>query len=147
MRNYVKEMEAITRKKKSLCSGFLLGISFFVAYSITILTDHTFLSIFCLILSMAFTLPASSLATYTEEESGIITDLESARELIEIIEGESEKFNDRKANALVSFFHSRKNEMGWREVADILEDYDYDEDSLWNDVEKKCERKRLWEKQ
>ena len=144
MRNYVKEMEAITRKKKSLCSGFLLGISFFVAYSITILTNHTFLSIFCLILSMAFTLPASSLATYTEEESGIITDLESARELIE---SKGEKSNDRKVNALVSLFRSRKKEMGWREVHEILRDYDYDKDDLWQDAEKKYERKRLWEKQ
>lgn len=133
-------MEAISRKKKSFYSGFLLGISFFVAYSITILTEHTFLSIFCLISSMAFTLLASSLAAYTEEESGIITDLESARE---VIESKGEKSNDRKVNALVSLFRSRKNEMGWREVSDILEDYEYDEACLWQDAE----RKRLWEKQ
>lgn len=70
--------------------------------------------------------------------------MESARELIE---SKGEKSNDRKVNALVSLFRSRKKEMGWREVHEILRDYDYDKDDLWQDAEKKYERKRLWEKQ
>lgn len=78
-----------------------------------------------------------------KKEKSIITDVESARELIEIIESKGDTYDDRKVNALVSFFRSRKNEMGWHKVIDILVNYDYDEASLWNDVE----RKRLWEKQ
>lgn len=140
-------METITRKKKSFFLNFLLGILFFVVYSSIILTEHTLLYDICFISSMASILLVSSLKTYTEEEGDIITDFESARELIESIEGESEKFNDRKANALVSLFRSRKNEMGWRKVSDILEDYDYDEAILWNDVARIHERKRQWEKQ
>ena len=139
-------METITRKKKSFFLSFLLGILFFVVYSSIILTGHTFLRDICFISSMASILLASSLATYAGEGRRIIKDVESARELIESIEGESEKFNDRKANALVSLFRSRKNEVGWHKVIDILDSYDYDEDTLWQNEAKKYERKRLWEK-
>lgn len=82
-------------------------------------------------------------ATYAKEEKSIITDVESARELIE---SKGEDFDDRKVNALVSLFRSRKKDMGWKEVFEILRDYDYDEDILWQVEEKKYERKRLWEK-
>lgn len=141
MRNYVKEMETIKRKKESLFLGFLLGILFFVVYSGIILTGHTFLRDICFISSMASILLA---ATYAKEEKSIITDVESARELIE---SKGEDFDDRKVNALVSLFRSRKKDMGWKEVFEILRDYDYDEDILWQVEEKKYERKRLWEKQ
>lgn len=139
-------MEAISRKKETSFLRFLSGILFFIVYSGIILTEHTFLRDICVISCLASILLVSSLKAYAEEEGGIITDLESARELIEIIEGEGEKSNDRKANALVSLFRSRKKEMGWREVREILRDYDYDKDDLWQDAEKKSERKRLWEK-
>ena len=141
MRNYVKEMETIKRKKESLFLGFLLGILFFVVYSGIILTGHTFLRDICFISSMASILLA---ATYAKEEKSIITDVESARKLIE---SKGEDFDDRKVNALVSLFRSRKKDMGWKEVFEILRDYDYDEDILWQVEEKKYERKRLWEKQ
>lgn len=141
MRNYVKEMETIKRKKESLFLGFLLGILFFAVYSGIILTGHTFLRDICFISGMASILLA---ATYTKEEKSIITDVESARELIE---SKGEDFDDRKVNALVSLFRSRKKDMGWKEVFEILRDYDYDEDILWQVEEKKYERKRLWEKQ
>lgn len=143
----MKEIETISRKKESFFLNFLSGILFFVVYSGIILREHTFLRDICVISCLTSILLVSSLKAYTEEEGGIITDLENARELIESIEGESEKFNDRKANALVSLFRSRKNEMGWRKVSDILEDYDYDEAILWNDVARIHERKRQWEKQ
>ena len=140
MRNYVKEMEDIRRKKETFFLGFLSGVLFFIVYSGIILTEHTFLHDICLVSSMTSILLA---ATYAKKEKSIITDVESARELIEIIESKGDNYDDRKVNALVSFFRSRKNEMGWHKVIDILDNYDYDEASLWNDVE----RKRLWEKQ
>lgn len=143
----MKEAENISKKRNLFFLGFLLGISFFLVYSGIILTEHTFLRDICCISSLASILLVSSLKAYTEEEGGIITDSENARELIESIEGESEKFNDRKANALVSLFRSRKKEMGWHKVIDILDSYDYDEDTLWQNEAKKYERKRLWEKQ
>ena len=133
MRNYVKEMETIKRKKESLFLGFLLGILFFAVYSGIILTRHTFLRDICFISGMASILLS---ATYAK-------DVESARELIE---SKGEDFDDRKVNALVSLFRSRKKDMGWKEVFEILRDYDYDEDILWQVEEKKYERKRLWEK-
>lgn len=139
-------METITRKKKSFFLSFLLGILFFVVYSSIILTGHTFLRDICFISSMASILLASSLATYAGEGRRIIKEVESARELIEITGSEGEKYNDREVNALVSLFRSRKKEMGWKEVLDILDNYDYDE-NLWQEVEKKNERKRLWENQ
>lgn len=145
MRNYVKEMEAIRRKKDSFFSGFsyLLGILFFVAYSSIILRDHAILFSICLFSTLAFLMLASSLTTYTEEESFIITDVKDARRLIE---WKGDEFSDRKVNELVSLFRSRKKEMGWKGVIEILRDYDYWEDDLWKDAASIHERKRLWEK-
>ena len=135
-------MEAIRRKKDSFFSGFsyLLGILFFATYSIIILRVHAILSGICLFSTLVFIMLASSLTAYTGEESFIITDVKDARRLIE---WKGDELSDRKVNDLVSLFRSRKNEMGWHKVIDILDNYDYDEASLWNDVE----RKRLWEKQ
>ena len=145
MRNYVKEMETIRRKKDSFISGFsyLLGILFFVAYSSIILRDHAILFSICLFSTLAFLMLASSLTTYTEEESFIITDVKDARRLIE---WKGDEFSDRKVNELVSLFRSRKKEMGWKGVIEILRDYDYWEDDLWKDAASIHERKRLWEK-
>lgn len=134
-------METIKRKKESLFLGFLLGILFFAVYSGIILTGHTFLRDICFISGMASILLA---ATYAKKEKSIITDVESARELIE---SKGEDFDNRKVNALVSLFRSRKKEMGWHKVIDILDSYDYDEGTLWQNEAKKYERKRLWENQ
>ena len=142
----MKEMETIRRKKDSFFSGFsyLLGILFFVAYSSIILRDHAILFSICLFSTLAFLMLASSLTTYTEEESFIITDVKDARRLIE---WKGDEFSDRKVNELVSLFRSRKKEMGWKGVIEILRDYDYWEDDLWKDAASIHERKRLWEKQ
>lgn len=86
---------------------------------------------------------ASSLTTYTEEESFIITDVKDARRLIE---WKGDELSDRKVNELVSLFRSRKKEMGWKGVIGILRNYDYWEDDLWKDAASIHERKRLWEK-
>lgn len=141
----MKEMEKIRRKKDSFFSGFsyLLGILFFVAYSSIILRDHAILFSICLFSTLAFLMLASSLTTYTEEESFIITDVKDARRLIE---WKGDEFSDRKVNELVSLFRSRKKEMGWKGVIEILRDYDYWEDDLWKDAASIHERKRLWEK-
>ena len=141
----MKEMETIRRKKDSVFAGFsyLLGILFFVAYSSIILRDHAILFSICLFSTLAFLMLASSLTTYTEEESFIITDVKDARRLIE---WKGDEFSDRKVNELVSLFRSRKKEMGWKGVIEILRDYDYWEDDLWKDAASIHERKRLWEK-
>ena len=120
MRNYVKEIETASRKKESFFLNFLFGILFFIVYSGIILTEHTFLRDICVISCLASILLVSSLKAYIKEEGDIITNLESARELVEIIESKGEASDDGKVNALVLLFRSRKNEMGWREVADIL---------------------------
>lgn len=133
-------MEAIKRKKESLFLGFLFGILFFVVYSGIILTGHTFLRDICFVSSMAFILLVT---TYAKEEKSIITDVESARELIE---SKGDDFDDRKVNDLVSLFRSRKKEMGWKGVIEISRDYDYWGDDLWQDAASIRERKRLWEK-
>jgi len=92
---------------------------------------------------MASILLASSLATYAGEGRCIIKDVESA---MLVIEWSGDEPCSGKANALVSLFRSRKREMGWRKVTDILIDYDYWEDDLWKDAARIRERKRLWEK-
>ena len=142
--------EDIRIKKDSFFSGFsyIYGIFFYIGYTMTILTEHMLLrGILCLISVPVYLILAPSLEAYTEEEKSIITDVESARELIEITGSEGEKYNDREVNALVSLFRSRKKEMGWHKVIDILDSYDYDEDTLWQNEAKKYERKRLWENQ
>lgn len=134
----MKEIETIRRKKETFFLNFLLGILFFIVYSGIILTDYTFLRDICFIMSLVSILLA---ATYRKkEERDIIKDVEGA---MLVIEWSGEEPSGSKVNALVSFFRSRKNEMGWHKVIDILDNYDYDEASLWNDVE----RKRLREKQ
>lgn len=139
-------MEAIRRKKDSFFSGFsyLLGILFFVTYSIIILRDHAILSSICLFSTLVFIMLASSLTAYTGEESFIITDVKDAKRLIE---WKGDELSDRKVNDLVSLFRSRKKEMGWKGVIEILRDYDYWGDDLWQDAARIRERKRLWEKQ
>lgn len=139
MKNYVKEMETITRKKKSFFLSFLLGILFFMVYSGIILTEHTFLRDICLISSMASILLVSSLATYAGEGRRVIKDVEGARL---VIEWSGDEPSVSKVNALVSLFRSRKREMGWRKVTDILIDYDYWEDELWKDVARTGEGER-----
>ena len=124
-------METITRKKKSFFLNFLLGILFFVVYSGIILREHTFLRDICLISSMASILLVSSLATYAGEGRRIIKDVEGA---MLVIEWGGDEPSDSKVNALVSLFRSRKREMGWRKVTDILIDYDYRGNELWRDV-------------
>ena len=137
-------METITRKKKSFFLSFLLGILFFVVYSSIILTEHTLLHDICFISSMASILLASSLATYAGEGRHIIKDVESATL---VIKWSGDEPSSGKVNSLVSLFRSRKREMGWRKVTDILIDYDYWEDDLWKDAASIRERKTLWEKQ
>ena len=139
-------MEAIRRKKDSFFSGFsyIFGILFFVGYSIIILTDYALLSGICLFSTLIFIILASSLTAYTGEESFIITDVKDAKRLIE---WKGDELSDRKVNELVSLFRSRKKEMGWKGVIEILRDYDYWEDDLWKDAASIRERKRLWEKQ
>lgn len=95
-------------------------------------------------MSLVSILLVSFLITYAGDGRRIITDVESARRLIE---WNGDEPSSEKVNALVSLFRSRRREMGWEKVIDILIDYDYDEASLWNDAEKKYERKGLWEKQ
>jgi hypothetical protein len=138
-------MEAIRRKKDSFFSGFsyLLGILFFVTYSIIILRDYAILSGICLFSTLVFIMLASSLTAYTGEESFIITDVKDAKRLIE---WKGDELSDRKVNDLVSLFRSRKKEMGWKGVVEILRDYDYWGDDLWQDAASIRERKRLWEK-
>ena len=138
-------MEAIRRKKDSFFSGFsyLLGILFFVTYSIIILRDYAILSGICLFSTLVFIMLASSLTAYTGEESFIITDVKDAKRLIE---WKGDELSDRKVNDLVSLFRSRKKEMGWKGVVKILRDYDYWGDDLWQDAASIRERKRLWEK-
>lgn len=137
-------MEDISRKKESFFLSFLSGILFFIVYSGIILTEHTFLRDICVVLSLASILLVSFLITYAGEGRCIIKDVEGA---MLVIEWSGDESSDSKVNALVSLFRSRKKEMGWREVREILRDYDYDKDDLWQDAEKKSERKRLWEKQ
>lgn len=139
-------MENIRIKKDSFFSGFscLLGMLFFVAYSIIILTNHAILTGVCLFSVLPFIMLASFLTTYTGEESNIITDVKDARRLIE---WKGDELSDRKVNELVSLFRSRKKKMGWKGVIEILNDYDYGEDKLWQDAARNYERKRLWEKQ
>lgn len=143
MRNYVKEIETISRKKESFFLSFLLGILFFMVYSGIILTEHTFFRDICLVSCLASILLVSSLATYAGEGRRVIKDVEGARL---VIEWSGDELCDSKVNALVSLFRSRKREMGWRKVTDILIDYDYWGDELWRDAARNYERRRLWEK-
>lgn len=140
-------METIKEKKGSFFSGFsyILWTLFFVGYSSFILTEHRLLcSVLCLLSCLGFIVLGSSVSTYTKEEKDIITDVKDARWFIE--PEENDELSNRKINALVSFFRSRKKEMGWKGVNEILRDYDYWGDDLWQDAARIRERKRLWEK-
>ena len=105
--------------------------------------DYAILSGICLFSTLVFIMLASSLTAYTGEESFIITDVKDAKRLIE---WKGDELSDRKVNDLVSLFRSRKKEMGWKGVVEILRDYDYWGDDLWQDAASIRERKRLWEK-
>ena len=132
MRNYVKESAFQMQKKISFMNFFspLLGGIYFLGYSALIFMHNqkyyeTFI-VLSIPVAIAISFRTLSSLSLPSDEKALWNEIKSARQFLKKL---GEKDDNVNVNALVSLFRSRREEMGWSEIGEML-DSEYAKEAL-----------------
>ena len=133
MRNYVKESAFQMQKKISFMNFFspLLGGIYFLGYSALIFMHNqkyyeTFI-VFSIPVAIAISFRTLSSLSLSSDEKALQNEIKSARKFLDEAGGKDDSV---KINALVSLFRSKRKEMGWSEICEMLSDSEYVKETL-----------------